>query len=1471
MNQTMSWENVYIFISSTFNDMHAERDYLVKRVFPELRLWCSKRRLKLVDIDLRWGVSEKDATENKRVIDVCLKNIDKCRPFFLCFLGQRRGWIPTKDDVNPTTYQNYPDLEQYLGKNSVTELEIIHALLHPLDHKNSSVDHAFFYYRKPDYLLDISSTKLRELFSPKGVDTELETFKEGLQTTYPISFYDAQWNSQKISPELINVMGEDLSKGRLENFIVEEQTLKSSILQQLKSAIEAEFPGRDELFCASTSLELELLSQDNFLFQACDSYIPRPNEEEKILAYLNSSQHTPYILQADAGAGKTSMLAHLISEDKISGQIFYRFAGISAESLDSQHTLQKLAEEMISCGFLTKSELDKVENNLLMSFPNLIKTAARRGSFTIIIDGIDQWTRAAEDILWIPQSLPENVKMILSIKANGDEKLTNALLRRGFTMEKLREMSSHEEKTLFIQQYLSQFLKDISDEQIEHLLALSGTNNPLYLKIVLNELRIHGSFDTLLNQLKKDYGQTPSDAFASVLERLETEEYHPLIPPSVFTMVFLGILAYALEAIDIKTYKEVFLNLYADEMEKEGIFLDEDEIMDSVYTLARHLSPYLVVDGDRISFLYDSFRTASKKRYKAYASALHTFLFSMYFDYSKNDDETYSFDNLNSSEIKCMTYHALHASESIFMNLITDAFFIHALVKKAGALHVSQILNEAVSMNYCSAELKEISKCILSNSVKLNANPDTLFYEFKKGIASSNIIVKNWLEQAVAEMDLVYFSPVTRKEITTAIPSHEIAYKDFSVSTKKYPIEDNLVYVTLPVAPKNSDCPNSVIYIQNLETEEMEISYELPYAVSRCHVDQNDLYIEARENTDGKTKIEIYRIPSLECIFSKENLPKLPEDFYWQKHCHGYHGDLYEIALSKSTPLQARVYRLNDGKVLHETLFPKDCTTLSVDYKFFGPFLSEHNKDNGSLKLWFLPTNTLLLEETTKINPYIGTIDGNLFYYCQKYEGKKVYQYQFNDSSVILLKQSQLESKTDFSIEFAEAELGHLFVIDYNNGLHVYDKNLQYKGYLKNGFGFSATTAQPIFYHWKNHLQLVERNRLHFYQLEELLSSLSLDSDDKKTCLYRYPFINGDYLYLLDAYSQKIHIGTLQCTSEDISTQRRYFLEGSKPQSPKWIYQIGDREYVLGYTSFAHFTDSSHYENRYTVTLKSMDSLKTALQYTNKIPDGYDLAGAYFDQGNLGIIFQVKYGSEEYKNTQIHTLSVSKKIQSVDIWELDLNYDSHAVISIDKTNNYLFCFGCDVDDSTKAIQIYDLHTKERILTHTHSFGLSISTSNILVNGEWIYCTANIRGMDNCILLEINPNTKEIRENTVTTKEIGSVKMVTVTEKSIYFYARFKHILYQYSLESHSFTLILDVKDQPGCLSILEKYNCILKFDSDGMCDVYDVESGKHIMHQLFPHEIEHVLDCPNKPWFYAGTKNQEYNFYGLTSIEHLLS
>jgi telomerase protein component 1 len=52
------WKTVRVFISSTFRDMHAERDYLSRVVFPELRERCAGRHLHLVDMDLRWGITD---------------------------------------------------------------------------------------------------------------------------------------------------------------------------------------------------------------------------------------------------------------------------------------------------------------------------------------------------------------------------------------------------------------------------------------------------------------------------------------------------------------------------------------------------------------------------------------------------------------------------------------------------------------------------------------------------------------------------------------------------------------------------------------------------------------------------------------------------------------------------------------------------------------------------------------------------------------------------------------------------------------------------------------------------------------------------------------------------------------------------------------------------------------------------------------------------------------------------------------------------------------------------------------------------------------------------------------------------------------------------------------------------------------------------------------------------------------------
>jgi hypothetical protein len=53
--------SIRVIVSSTFRDMHAERDRLVTVVFPELRERIEMLGFEFFDVDLRWDVPEKNA------------------------------------------------------------------------------------------------------------------------------------------------------------------------------------------------------------------------------------------------------------------------------------------------------------------------------------------------------------------------------------------------------------------------------------------------------------------------------------------------------------------------------------------------------------------------------------------------------------------------------------------------------------------------------------------------------------------------------------------------------------------------------------------------------------------------------------------------------------------------------------------------------------------------------------------------------------------------------------------------------------------------------------------------------------------------------------------------------------------------------------------------------------------------------------------------------------------------------------------------------------------------------------------------------------------------------------------------------------------------------------------------------------------------------------------------------------------
>jgi len=140
---------VRVFVSSTFKDMIEDRNELMSRVWPALRKICRGRAVEFVDVDLRWGITEKQS-QRKETLRHCLAEIKRCRPYFIGLLGERYGQVPGEEKYSPALLDEESWLRSHVAKRSVTELEIIHGVLNDPD----LARRAFFYFRDPKYAQD---------------------------------------------------------------------------------------------------------------------------------------------------------------------------------------------------------------------------------------------------------------------------------------------------------------------------------------------------------------------------------------------------------------------------------------------------------------------------------------------------------------------------------------------------------------------------------------------------------------------------------------------------------------------------------------------------------------------------------------------------------------------------------------------------------------------------------------------------------------------------------------------------------------------------------------------------------------------------------------------------------------------------------------------------------------------------------------------------------------------------------------------------------------------------------------------------------------------------------------------------------------------------------------------------------------------------------------------------------------------
>ena len=112
------------FISSTFYDMHAERDMIQNIVQPAVNQKLNEQGEYVSFSDLRWGIDTISDTTKHKILDACFDEIDSCKPYFIVFIGGRYGWIPNE---LATPYQDRFGNIEILNK-SITELEVLYAL-----------------------------------------------------------------------------------------------------------------------------------------------------------------------------------------------------------------------------------------------------------------------------------------------------------------------------------------------------------------------------------------------------------------------------------------------------------------------------------------------------------------------------------------------------------------------------------------------------------------------------------------------------------------------------------------------------------------------------------------------------------------------------------------------------------------------------------------------------------------------------------------------------------------------------------------------------------------------------------------------------------------------------------------------------------------------------------------------------------------------------------------------------------------------------------------------------------------------------------------------------------------------------------------------------------------------------------------------------------------------------------------------
>ena len=480
--------HIRVFISSTFRDMHAERDHLVKVVFPQLRRLCESRGVTWGEVDLRWGVTDEAAAEGK-VLPTCLEEINRCRPYFIGLLGERYGWIP---QIIPAALLEKESWlrEQLAEQKSVTELEILHGVLR----NPAMAGHAFFYFRDRAWLDQL----------PPGARPEDFVSEDAASA-------DKLWQLK----QLIRASGLPVRED-----YPAPAALGELVLADLTAIINARWPEGSQL----DPLDREALDHEAYAQSRERFYIGRSAYFARLDAHASASGDQPLVILGESGSGKSALLANWAKryrESHPDALLLQHYIDATPYSADWAALLRRIMGEFKRRLGIAQ-DIPNQPEALRSAFPNWLNMAAAKGHVVLILDALNQLEdrEGAQELLWLPPVMPENMRLVISTLPG---KPLDEIKKRGWPFLQVLALSLDERKEL-IQAFLGEFGRQLSPPRIERIAAAPQSANPLYLRVLLNELRLFGIHEQLDARIGH-YLQAPSpyELYVKVIARWEKD------------------------------------------------------------------------------------------------------------------------------------------------------------------------------------------------------------------------------------------------------------------------------------------------------------------------------------------------------------------------------------------------------------------------------------------------------------------------------------------------------------------------------------------------------------------------------------------------------------------------------------------------------------------------------------------------------------------------------------------------------------------------------------------------------------------------------------------------------------------------------------------------------------------------------------------------------------------------------------